>query len=151
GARVLVVPHMVVLDPEQFAAALMQEGATVLWLTAGLFAQYAETLAGVFGRLRYLIIGGDVVDAGTVRRTLRHNPPKHLLNGYGPTECTTFTSTYLIESLDDETTSIPIGRPIANAQIYILDRDLQPAPLGVEGEIYIGGAGVALGYLNRAD
>jgi amino acid adenylation domain-containing protein/thioester reductase-like protein len=149
GASVLIVPVPVVLDAERFARLLRQHDITILWLTAGLLAQYTEALSGVFGQLRYLLTGGDVVEPATVRRVLGHQRPKHLLNGYGPTECTTFASTYEIETISEDTKTIPIGRPIANTRIYILDAELQPVPLGVAGEIYIGGKGVALGYLKR--
>jgi amino acid adenylation domain-containing protein len=150
GASVLIVPPCIVLDAPRFAETLTKHRVTVLWMTVGLFAQYTEALASVFPQLRYLITGGDVVEPRTVRRVM-DNPPRRLLNAYGPTECTTFSTTYLIKSLEACVKSIPIGRPISNAQIHILDGKLQPVPLGATGEIYIGGAGVALGYLNRPD
>src|SRR5205807_2724043 len=90
-------------------------------------------------------------DPKIMSRVLRSNPPQHLLNGYGPTETTTFASTYEITRLPDDARTVPIGRAIANTQIYILDRQGEPAPIGVAGELYIGGAGVARGYLNRGD
>src|SRR5262249_6108239 len=74
-----------------------------------------------------------------------------LLNGYGPTEGTTFSSTYEIETLEADTKDIPIGRPIANTRMYVLDEHLQRGAVGVTGEIYIGGDGVAAGYLNRPE
>ena len=149
GARVLIVPERVVLEARDLCEILTRHRVTILWLTSGLFTQYAPSLGGVFGQLRYLITGGDVVDPKIARRVLQHNPPRHLLNGYGPTECTTFSTTFTIEAIEEDTQSIPIGRPIANAQIYILDDRLQPLPIGVTGELYIAGAGVAQGYLNR--
>ena len=149
GARVAIMPHSVVLDAQRFAQALQRQRVTVLWLTAGLFAQSVQSLAAVFGQLRYLLVGGDVVSPDAVRQVLRSNPPRHLLNGYGPTEGTTFSATYAIEAVSEDARSIPIGRPIANTRIYILDARLNPVPVGAAGEIYIGGAGVALGYLNR--
>jgi len=82
---------------------------------------------------------------------LRSNPPRHLLNGYGPTETTTFAATYEIISLSDKARSVPIGKAMANAQIYILDREGEPVPVGAAGEIHIAGAGVARGYLDRAE
>lgn len=151
GASVLIVPHAVVMDTIQFAEVLREQRVTILWLTVGLFSQYTQALADVFGRLKYLLVGGDVVEPGTVRRVMRNSPPQHLLNCYGPTECTTFSTTYLIEAVGGDASSLPIGRPISNAQVYILDRYLRPVPIGVAGEIYIGGAGVALGYLNRPE
>jgi amino acid adenylation domain-containing protein len=149
GARLVVVPQSVVLEPARFAEVLLRNAVTMLWLTVGLFTQYADELAAVFARLRYLITGGDVVDPAVVRRVLSNGPPQHLLNAYGPTECTTFSTTFEITSLDAAVTSLPIGRPIGNATLYILNSAMQPAPIGVAGEIYIGGAGVALAYLNR--
>jgi amino acid adenylation domain-containing protein len=151
GAVMLIVPQAVVLDPTRFRDVLQEHCVTVLFLTVGLFAQYAEALAPAVSRLRYLITGGDVVEPQVARRVLRDGRPLHLLNAYGPTECTTFSTTYRIEALDANATSIPIGRPIANAQIYVLDSRMQPVLIGVTGEIYIGGAGVALGYLNRPE
>ena len=151
GASVLIVPQSVVLDAGRFAEVLSKQRVTVLWLTVGLLTQYTEALAGVFGQLRYLLTGGDVVEPATIRRVMSCSPPRHVLNGYGPTECTTFSATHLIEAADDDTRTIPIGRPISNTRIYILDSYLQPVPIGVAGEIYIGGAGVALGYLNRPE
>jgi acyl-CoA synthetase (AMP-forming)/AMP-acid ligase II len=82
---------------------------------------------------------------------LNSSPPRHFLNAYGPTECTTFTTTYQIESVTDDAKSVPIGSPISNVQVYILDDHLRPVPIGAAGEIYIGGEGVALGYLNRPE
>lgn len=151
GAAVVVVPQAIVLDANAFAVMLGRHGVSIMWLTVGLFTQYSEVLKEVFPGIRYLLTGGDVVEPSVVKRVLRGRPPQRLLNGYGPTECTTFTTTYSMDEIDDSVTNIPIGRPIANTKVYILNRDLQPVPVGVSGEIYIGGDGVALGYLNRSD
>jgi amino acid adenylation domain-containing protein len=148
GARVLVVPHETLLEPKAFNAALIDAGVTALWLTAGLFNEYADKLEGAFGRLTWLLAGGDVLDPATVARVLGSaSRPRHLLNGYGPTETTTFATTHAIVSAGGR--SIPIGRPIANTTAFILDRHLQPVPVGVVGELHIGGDGVARGYLNQ--
>ena len=149
GARALIVSPATVLESDRFATVLEEKRATVLWLTVGLFNRYQDALARVFERLRYLLVGGDVLDPWTIRQVLQNTPPRHLLNGYGPTECTTFAATYCIEAIPDGSRSIPIGQPINNTSIYILDRHRRPVPMGVVGEIYIGGDGVALGYLNR--
>ena len=84
-------------------------------------------------------------------RILQRRSPQHLLNGYGPTETTTFATTYEITSVAEGAPNIPIGRPIANTRVYILDGRGQPVPIGVAGELYIGGAGVARGYLKRPE
>ena len=151
GASVVIVPQAVVLDSAKLAALLMEQKVTVFFLTIGLFSQYIDALAPVFPRLKYVITGGDIVDPVIARRVLDNNPPKHLINAYGPTECTTFSTTYLIESVGAQERSLPIGRPMSNARIYILNSHLQPVPVGSVGEIYIGGDGVALGYLNRPE
>ena len=145
GGRILVVLHDQVLDSVQFGRIMREGGATVLYLSAGLFNQYAEQLPEVFAQLKYLIVGGDVLDAHVIRRVLRNSPPQSLLNGYGPTETTTFAATCRLNDLVDETvTQVPIGRPIGNTQVYILDGQGQPVPIGVTGEIHIGGDGVRL-------
>ena len=151
GARLVVVPQPVLLDSAAFAALIEEHQVTVLWITIGLFTQYADVLVNVLPRLRYVITGGDVVDPELIRRVLRSGPPQNLFNAYGPTECTTFTTTYPIRTLDDVPHSIPIGRPITNTSVYILNRQLRPVPIGVAGEMFVGGPGVALGYLNRAE
>jgi len=150
GARLLIVPQEVVLEAVHFAETLREHKVTVVWLTVGLFAQYAQVLRTVFPQLRYLLTGGDVVDPRLVADIVREGSPQHLMNAYGPTECTTFTTTHRIQSMSNEDRVVPIGRPISNTAVYILDDRLRPTPVGIAGEIYIGGAGVALGYLNRA-
>ncbi len=151
GGRIVVIGQEVLLDPRRFAEALGRHGVNVLWLTVGLFNQYADELARELGRLRYLIVGGDALDPRVVARVLRSHPPEHLLNGYGPTETTTFATTHEIRSVPEGARSIPLGRPIANTRIYVLDARGEPVPVGVAGELYIGGGGVALGYLDRPE
>ncbi|RMR45654.1 Syringopeptin synthetase, partial [Pseudomonas syringae pv. syringae] len=147
GGCVIVVEQSVLLSQEAFRALLLAQSVSVLWLTAGLFHQYADGLMEVFAGLRYLIVGGDVLDPAVIARVLAQGAPQHLLNGYGPTEATTFSTTYEITAADHG--GIPIGRPIANSQVYVLDALRQPVAVGVPGELYIGGQGVAKGYLNR--
>src|SRR5207248_434874 len=122
---------------------------TALFVTTALFNQHATAGGGFFPQLRYLLFGGEMCDAGIVRQVLRTCSPQQLVHVYGPTETTTFASSYPIESVPTDAHSIPIGRPISNTTIYILDAHRQPTPIGVAGEIYIGGPGVARGYLNR--
>jgi acyl-CoA synthetase (AMP-forming)/AMP-acid ligase II/aryl carrier-like protein len=131
--------------------ALQQHGVNVLWLTVGLFNQYAQALAPVLPRLRYLIVGGDALDAAVVRRVLADSPPQQLINGYGPTESTVFALTHAVHEVPAGAHSVPIGRPIANTRAYLLDAGGQPVPVGVAGEIHIAGDGLALGYLNRPE
>ncbi|MCF8984006.1 syringopeptin non-ribosomal peptide synthetase SypA [Pseudomonas syringae] len=147
GGCVVVIGQNDLLSPLNFQRLLLEQAVTVLWMTAGLFHQYASGLGEAFSRLRYLIVGGDVLDPAVIGRVLANNAPQHLLNGYGPTEATTFSATYEVVSVDNG--SIPIGKPVGNSRLYVLDNQGQPVPLGVPGELYIGGQGVARGYLNR--
>ncbi|HEY0371666.1 MAG TPA: amino acid adenylation domain-containing protein, partial [Thermoanaerobaculia bacterium] len=122
GARLLVVPSTVVMDSARLDATLSSNGVTALWLTVGLFNQYVDQLPDAFARLRYLLVGGDALDPRTIRQLLaREQRPAHVVNGYGPTETTTFAITHDIREVADDARSIPLGKPIANTQIYILD------------------------------
>ncbi|MCG1048819.1 amino acid adenylation domain-containing protein, partial [Mycetohabitans sp. B6] len=151
GAAAVVISRDTVLNPAAFAQTLQEQRISILWLTVGLFNQLFIELGPVFPQLKALIVGGDALDANVVAQVLQGTPPQQLINGYGPTESTTFTTTYRIDAIREDTLSIPIGRPIANTQIYLLDAYKQPVPLGAVGELYIGGAGVARGYLNRPE
>ncbi len=151
GGRIVVISQDALLEPARFGQTLKRQAVTTLWLTVGLFNQYADRLSEEFGNLRYLIVGGDALDPRVIARVLRSHPPQHLINGYGPTETTTFAITHEIVVVPENARSIPIGRPIANTRVYILDTHGEPAPVGVVGELYIGGAGVARGYLNRPE
>jgi non-ribosomal peptide synthetase component F len=97
------------------------------------------------------MFGGEAVDPGAVRRVLASHPPERLLHVYGPTESTTFASWYPVAEVAADASTVPIGRTLANTRLYILDKNLNPVPVGVPGELYIGGDGLSRGYLNRAE
>ncbi|MGJ5630491.1 amino acid adenylation domain-containing protein [Nostoc sp. CALU 1950] len=151
GARLVVIPQNVVLSPHYFATYIREQRISVLFLTPALFNQLASVVPGAFKDLHHLLIGGDTLDLKSVKAVFKNGPPQRLLNAYGPTESTTFACWYLVEDISEEATNIPIGRPISNTQIYILDSQLQPVPIGTVGELYIGGDGLARGYLNRPE
>jgi amino acid adenylation domain-containing protein len=147
GARLVIIRKQDVLSPGGLAAKIKEHKINVLFLTTSLFNQVASDHPQAFAGLRYLLFGGEQAEAQSVARALTLGKPQHLLNVYGPTETTTFAVWHEITSIDDRI--IPIGRPISNTQLYVLDLDGQPAPVGVVGEIYIGGDGVTRGYLGR--
>ncbi|PHM66698.1 Amino acid adenylation [Xenorhabdus stockiae] len=156
GARLLLIPENTLLQPAYFSQCLSSAGITALFLTTALFNQYADLLAPTLPGLRYVLFGGEQADSRPAIQLWAEHPPQHLLHMYGPTEVTTFSTAYKIPFIDrghtertEKEIKIPIGGPIANTQIYILDAGKQPVPLGVTGEIYIAGEGVARGYLNR--
>jgi 3-oxoacyl-(acyl-carrier-protein) synthase len=102
--------------------------------------------------LRQLLIGGEALSVAHVRKAYAALPDVTIINGYGPTECTTFAATYRIpRDIDADSRSIPIGGPIANTTLYVLNGCGEPVPMGVIGELYIGGGGLARGYLARAE
>lgn len=150
GARLVIFsPSLVSL--EELGQVLVRERVTTLWLTAGLFHQMVDERIEDLGQVRQLLAGGDILSVSHVRKVLETLPGCTLINGYGPTENTTFSCCYPMHASLHIGASVPIGRPIANTQVYILDAELQPVPIGVTGEIYIGGDGLALGYLNHAE
>ncbi len=151
GGRLAVFPPRAP-SLEELAEALRSEGISTLWLTAGLFHQMAEAQPESLRRVRQLLAGGDALSVPHVRRILEGIQPGHrLINGYGPTENTTFTCCWSMDAASPLASSVPIGRPISNTRVYLLGRDLEPVPLGVAGELYAAGEGLARGYLGRPD
>ena len=154
GARLVIYPER---QPSLTALGviLRQHQVTILWLTAGLFHLMVDEGLENLQSLRLLMAGGDVLSVTHVEKYCREFPSCQLINGYGPTENTTFTCCYPIDgsTLGSGTIgeSIPIGRPIANTRAYILDSQKQLVPIGLVGELYTGGDGVARGYLNRPE
>jgi amino acid adenylation domain-containing protein len=151
GSRLVFLPHDTVLAPVQLAGALRSRNITTLFLTTSLFNLVAAQAPTAFQPLRTMLFGGEVVDPDAVRAILEHGAPKRLLNVYGPTETTTFATWHEIYSLGPNETAVPIGKPIANTEVHLLDPAGNLVPVGVRGEIYIGGDGVALGYHRRRE
>jgi amino acid adenylation domain-containing protein len=151
GARVLIVPKSTTLETMSFSQALIEHKVTMMFLTTTLFNQCVRATDNMFAHLKYVFFGGETADVDIVRRLLRKGSPRCLVNIYGPTECTTFAIFYKVDRVAETAKSIPIGRPISNTSVYILDLSMRPVPIGVTGELYIGGAGVARGYLNRPE
>jgi aspartate racemase len=136
---------------EELGEVLRQTGVTTLWLTAPLFQLLVENHIQSLRGVKQLLAGGDVLSVAHVRKALNDLPGCRLINGYGPTENTTFTCCYPMAAAAAVGESVSIGRPIANTQVYLLDHDLSPVPIGVPGELYVGGDGLARGYCNNAD
>ncbi|MBG1259151.1 amino acid adenylation domain-containing protein [Nostoc commune] len=134
---------------DELGQAIRRYQVTTLWLTAGLFHLMVEERLEDLKLLRQLLAGGDVLSVPHVLKFLSECGDCQLINGYGPTENTTFTCCYRIPEVVQPHKSISIGRPIANTQVYILDSHQQPVPINVLGELYIGGDGLTRGYLNQ--
>ncbi|UPG92083.1 amino acid adenylation domain-containing protein [Luteibacter aegosomaticola] len=134
------------------ARTVEKHGAEVAWLTAALFNAIVDDDATKLAGLRCILTGGEALSVPHVRKALAALPATTLMNGYGPTECTTFTTTYTIpHELPADTGSIPIGMPIGETSLHVWDENRQPVAEGEIGELYIGGTGVARGYLNRPE
>lgn len=134
---------------EDIARAIAQFGVTTLWLTAGLFHLIVEQRPDALRGVRQLLAGGDVLSPTHVVRLQRVMPELRIINGYGPTENTTFTCCHTIPPGWDGKGPVPIGRPIRGTEVYILDTHLRPVAENVAGELCVTGKGVALGYLNQ--
>ncbi|MEM6252543.1 MAG: amino acid adenylation domain-containing protein [Cyanobacteria bacterium P01_D01_bin.156] len=130
--------------------AIVEHSITTLWLTSGLFNLMVDEQLNSLKPVRQLLAGGDVLSTRHLGKAMTALENTRILNGYGPTEGTTFTCCHQI-TLDDLDEAVPIGSPIDHTQIYVLDGDLQQVPPGLPGELYIGGAGLAQGYLNRPE
>ena len=156
GGRVVVVPYLVSRSPEDFYRLLERERVTVLNQTPSSFRQLinAEEILGAGNNLslRYVIFGGEALEIQSLMPWFdRHGDDKpRLVNMYGITE-TTVHVTYRPLSIADTAGGSVIGCPIPDLQVYLLDPNRQPVPVGVPGEMYVGGAGVARGYLNRPE
>ncbi|MEW1687128.1 amino acid adenylation domain-containing protein [Streptomyces sp. NPDC091265] len=150
NGRTVVVAPRGHLAPADYQRLLAEHRVTALWLTAGLFRVMAEEAPEAFAGVREVWAGGDVVPPEAVRRVMDQCPELTVVNGYGPTETTTFATTHRIHRPLDYAGAIPIGEPLDNHRLYVLDAALQLVPPGAPGELYIAGAGLAQGYLNRA-
>lgn len=152
GALLVIFTHDTVLDAYQFKKQLNKNKISTLWLTSDLFSQFIEIKPDLVDGLKNLLVGGDVVSLRTIRTLFkRKNRPLKVINGYGPTENTTFTTYYLITDPFSLISSIPIGIPVSNTQVYVCDRRSQLLPIGIAGELYVGGDGLAHGYLNKLE
>jgi amino acid adenylation domain-containing protein len=150
GSRLVLMPPKS-SSLEDLARAIRDCGVTTLWLTAGLFHLMVEERPEDLRSLRQLLAGGDVLSPRHVRIFLERAPDTSLINGYGPTENTTFTCCHIMRAGDPLPESIPVGKPISNTRVYLLDERMNPVSPGEIGELYAAGDGVARGYLNDPD
>nr|P0C064.2 RecName: Full=Gramicidin S synthase 2; AltName: Full=Gramicidin S synthase II; Includes: RecName: Full=ATP-dependent proline adenylase; Short=ProA; AltName: Full=Proline activase; Includes: RecName: Full=ATP-dependent valine adenylase; Short=ValA; AltName: Full=Valine activase; Includes: RecName: Full=ATP-dependent ornithine adenylase; Short=OrnA; AltName: Full=Ornithine activase; Includes: RecName: Full=ATP-dependent leucine adenylase; Short=LeuA; AltName: Full=Leucine activase [Brevibacillus b len=147
GAELYPVTKDVLLDAEKLHKFLQANQITIMWLTSPLFNQLSQGTEEMFAGLRSLIVGGDALSPKHINNVKRKCPNLTMWNGYGPTENTTFSTCFLIDKEYDD--NIPIGKAISNSTVYIMDRYGQLQPVGVPGELCVGGDGVARGYMNQ--
>ncbi|KAG0053629.1 hypothetical protein BGZ83_000770, partial [Gryganskiella cystojenkinii] len=151
GARIVIIDRDTFLDPLRLEQDLVDHHVTFLYMTIAIFHQYAFVIAETLSKLKCLRSGGEQGSIEAFSEVLRYDGPVRLLHTYGPTETTMTATTFMASSTVNQLERLPIGRPIGNTQVYVLDKHRKPVPVGVIGELYIGGPGVAVGYLNRPD
>ncbi|KAG0333048.1 hypothetical protein BG004_000997, partial [Podila humilis] len=151
GARLLILDTNTVLDAHLLEAAILRHHVTSLFLTSALFHRHVFVIGHTLSNLKYLIGGGEQALVDAYKVMVRHGGPCKLINSYGPTETTVDATAFTVTSDITDWDNIPIGKPISNTKVYVLDKYSKPVPIGVVGELYVGGPGVAKGYLNRPD
>jgi amino acid adenylation domain-containing protein len=147
----LVLPPSKLPFPDQLRAALQRHSITTLLLVSPQLHVAVEQFPEELARVKQLLVGGDVLSPASAARLLPYLDDTQFLHVYGPTECTLFATWKPIEVADTSRPTIPIGRPIANTQAYVLDEDLTPLPVGVPGDLWLSGDGLAREYLGRPD
>jgi amino acid adenylation domain-containing protein/non-ribosomal peptide synthase protein (TIGR01720 family) len=151
GGRLAIIGNEVLLDVERFAAEIIDKGVTVMFLATALFNEVGRLKPSMFNSVKSLLFGGEAVYPVTAAAVLEHGGPERLVNAYGPAECTTFSGWYVAREVARDAASVPIGKPVANTQLYVLDRNLNLEPIGIMGKLYIGGEGLARGYWRRPE
>jgi amino acid adenylation domain-containing protein len=151
GSRVVVLEKETALSPKELKKQLVEHEISAMFLTTALFNQTALSRPEIFASLKYMIFGGDTADPRAVHRVLGEGRPEHLVNAYGPTENTTFTTWYDAQESDIGARMIPIGQPLSNTEVWVLDQQSRMVPVGVPGELCIGGDGLARGYIRRPE
>lgn len=150
GSRIVIFPDRFI-DLNKLGSLIDTENVTTMFITTALFNQVVDDHIQKFSKLQQLLTGGEKMSIPHIKKAVLHFGNCRIANVYGPTECTTFSTIYNLSENNINYNSIPIGKPIANTYIYILDSNKEPVPIGTRGEIHIGGAGVAIGYLNRKE
>lgn len=145
GGSLILCPQNTLLDAELLSKTIVENNVNVMWFTAGWLSQLVDTNIELFSSLTTILAGGDKLSPLHIGKLRKTYPSLRIINGYGPTENTTFSLTYEIKEVKGD---IPIGYPISNSTVYILDENTALVPKGIIGEIYLGGEGVSRGYLN---
>lgn len=149
GLELHLVHKEAIISPEKIEKYIVENNITILWLTAALFSYIAQERSTVFKNLRYLLAGGDVIPTKHVNKVIKECEGLKIVNGYGPTENTTFSTCFLVDK--EYQGNLPIGKPISNSTAYIVDKYSKLVPIGVIGELCVGGDGLSRGYINNPE
>jgi tyrocidine synthetase-3 len=151
GAALILVPGNKAAAVDHLAEVIKRENITVFFVTTALFNLLVDEEPGIFTYIKRVLFGGESVSVEHTRRALDYSGKDKIIHVYGPTETTVYATYYFVNEVIENISTVPIGRPLSNTTVYILDRDLIPVPIMVCGELYIGGDGVARGYLNNPE
>ncbi|MCK5059314.1 MAG: amino acid adenylation domain-containing protein, partial [Candidatus Aminicenantes bacterium] len=151
GAALILIERQDVISLERLAEVISKEQVTVFFVTTALFNALVDLKIECFSGVRKVLFGGERISVEHSVRALDYMGQDRIIHVYGPTETTVYATYYFINQIEKESATIPIGKPLANTLIYILDQSLQTVPLGINGEVYIGGDGCARGYLNNPE
>ncbi|HLP60378.1 MAG TPA: amino acid adenylation domain-containing protein, partial [Candidatus Deferrimicrobium sp.] len=151
GAALVIITRQDSLAIDVLSDVIVRQAITVFFTTTALFNVLVDFGLGCLNSVRKILFGGERISVEHTRKALAFLGKEGLIHVYGPTETTVYATFYDIDTIDERRETIPIGKPIANTTAYILDNFFQPVPLGIAGELFIGGAGVARGYLNNPE
>ncbi|WP_143315168.1 non-ribosomal peptide synthetase [Clostridium sp. HBUAS56017] len=153
GLTLYVAEKDLILNQKRLKEYLKENSISIMFMTTALFHQLCNIDVSTFDNLKYLLVGGEALDTNQFNKFREHNNSTLFINLYGPTENTTYSTSFLLNQHDIwvENTTIPIGKPISNSTAYVMDKNLRLLPPGVPGELCVGGDGLARGYLNRED
>lgn len=151
GGCMVIFDKETILNPSELARGFVDEKITAAFIATPVFNQLVAVVPNCFAAFRYVVFGGESADIQAVRRVLQEGPPQHLINGYGPTEATTYCTSYQILEVGSRSDNIPIGKPLSTTEAVVLDEWMELTPVGIFGELYMGGPALARGYINRPD
>ncbi|WP_139487924.1 non-ribosomal peptide synthase/polyketide synthase [Brevibacillus dissolubilis] len=149
GAKLVLVDKETVLHISKLASCIINEKVTVTFITTALFNVLVDREIECLAGLRHILFGGERISVAHAKKALAYMGPNKMLHVYGPTESTVYATYYPINEIKDDAITVPIGKPLANTSVYVIDRDNQLAPIGVPGELCISGDGLSRGYLNN--
>jgi amino acid adenylation domain-containing protein len=151
SAPLVMIQRDDALAVSRLAEKIKRESITVFFVTTALFNALVDLNLDCLVSIRKVLFGGERVSLERCKRALEYLGKQRIIHVYGPTETTVYATYYFIDNIASTIGTIPIGKPIANTTVYILDKNMKPVPIGVHGEVYIGGTGTARGYLNNPE
>ena len=151
GAALVLIKKEHVINVDQLAELIKKEEITAFFVTTALFTTLVDLELDCFETIRKVLFGGERVSLEHSKKALNYLGKNRVIHVYGPTETTVYATYYSIDSIDEDLGTVPIGKPISNTTLNILDAAMKPVPIGIAGEIYVGGDGLARGYLNRPE